>query len=496
MQATIVYEGAQVAGARAVAVSGGRIVGLGDPASLRRRFAGCTVRKVSGTFVPAALDGHLHLVEYGLSLGEVDLLGLGAELALARLQAARQTLGSSAFLLARGARPQVLQALAQDPESLLALGPLRVWAQDFHTVLTDPATLRSLGLDRAAPAGGEVARDGRGRPTGLLREAAATPLSDATKPNQEACDRAARIAIEALWRQGIVGAVSFEDEQSERSVARATEDLPFRAYVYRYAGGLAAEERPAALSRRAARVGLKYFVDGTLGSRTAWMFAPYADAAGFGLPRLDPAAAGEEMRARAARGFSLALHAIGDRAASEALALLRVCAATDAPHRIEHLQIVAPELPLQLAQAGITASMQPCHLEQDLVEAQRAWPDRLGRAYPFRALLEAGATLAFGSDAPVEAPSLQLGLRWATGADAVGGGEFHAIPLEDALTAYAEGVYRSVGRRGGRIAVGEVANLCLYARGPLADPEPVLVLSEGQVVHSVEGAYLEQASEA
>ncbi|MDA8345635.1 MAG: amidohydrolase family protein [Thermaerobacter sp.] len=495
MERAIVYAGAQVAGARAVAVQGGRIAALGDLTALRRQFPDCAVRSVSGSFLPAALDGHLHLVEYGLSLGEVDLRGADAVHALRLLEKARAVLPADAFLLGRGARPAVLEALAAGGATG-SFGPLRLWAQDFHTALTDPTTLHRLGLDRTTPPGGEVVRDEKGRPTGLLREAAAVPLAQAAAPDQGGRDRAARLAIEALYRQGIVGAVSFEDASGEASVAKATQDLPFRAYVYRYADGLTEDERPQALSRRAVRIGAKYFMDGTLGSRTAWLMDPYADAPGTGMPRLEPRAVQEEMRILAERGFSLALHAIGDRAANEALSLLRTCPTGDAPHRIEHLQIVADGFAGQLAQAGITASLQPCHLEQDLQEARSAWADRLAQTYPYHALLAAGATVAFGSDAPVEVPSPQLGLRWATGADAVGGGVVHAIGLKDAWDAYTGGVYRSVGRRGGRIAVGEMANLALYARGPLEDEAPTLVLSEGIVVHHTEGAYQEEAQEA
>lgn len=489
MQGTVVYEGAEVAGQGAVAVQGGRIAGLGDAATLRRRFPDCTVRYASGHFLPAALDGHLHLVEYGLSLSSIDLLGLQAVQAWERLTAARAAAGTGGFLVAVGARPPVLAALALDRDRLQALGPLCVWAQDLHTALTDPQTLRTLGLDRQTPAGGAVERDAMGSPTGILYETATALLARAVAPDASTRTAAVRRAIKALYKEGVVGAVTFEDVQGESAVLTATADLPFQAFIYRYADDLERHDEPAVFSDRVARVGAKYFLDGTLGSRTAWLFDPYADGQGTGMARLKPEEARPQMQVLAARGFSLALHAIGDRAATEALALLQGLPAERAPHRIEHLQLVARGFAQELARAHVTASVQPCHLQQDIDEARSAWADRLAQAYPYRALHEAGALLAFGSDAPVESPALRLGLRWATGADAVGGGVRHGLDIEDAYLAYTTGVYHSVGREGGRIAVGERADLALYDEDPLQGA-PKLVLSEGVEVYRAEGEAL------
>jgi predicted amidohydrolase YtcJ len=490
---TIVYAGASVAGERGVAVRDGRIAGLGDPSVLCRHFGDATVRTVRGVFFPAALDGHLHLVEYGLSLNEVDLRGLGAQDALLRLSAARAELPRTAFLRGYGARPTVLSEIAVQRDAVADLGPLRLWAQDFHTALTDPSTVERLGLDHSVPEGGETVRDARGRVTGILLEAAANVLAEAAKPLEADLAPAAQRAIQALWRQGIVGAVTFERAAGEAAVAAATEAMPFRAFVYRYADDLHPDEVPRSLTTRATRVGAKYFMDGTLGSRTAWMQMPYCDRDTTGIARLDPVRAMREMHDISARGFALAVHAIGDRAALAALEMLRAMPIGHVPHRIEHLQIVPEGFAEAIARAGVTASVQPCHLEQDLEEARRAWSDRLMFTYPYRAFLAAGARVAFGSDAPIEEPSLRLGMRWATGADLIGGDVRHAVTEEEAWLAYTKGVYESVGRLGGRIAVGEPANLSLYAHGPLQDEGPTLVLSEGVLVHSDEGAYQEEA---
>lgn len=490
MRTAVIYHGAEVAGHRAVAVGEGRILALGSSEEMQRAFPEARLRAVTGCFRPALLDGHLHLLAYGRALAEIDLTGLEAAAASRTLLEARS--GRGGWLQARGASTRLLEQLAADQELLRRLAPLRVWAHDLHTLLSDPASVQALSLDRHVPAGGAVERGRDGLPTGLLRETAALPLAQAAEQDQGGAEEAVGRAIAALWRHGIVGAVTFETPEGVQAVAAATRRLPFNAYVYQTADSLSRGVRPHRLGRRAALVGAKFFLDGTLGSRTAWLLAPYADAPGRGLPRHRPEEIRSRMQGLARRGFSLALHAIGDAAAEAALGLLAPLPPTDVPHRIEHLQLVPQGFARRLKEADVTASVQPCHLAQDLEDARRAWADRLERAYPYYALAAAGVRIALGSDAPVEQPSPALGLRWAEGADAIGGVRRHRLALADALRGYRDGVYASVGARCEGITPGARADLALYATGPEHGEEPILVLSEGQEVFAADKAYVEQ----
>ncbi len=490
MVKTVIYDGAEVAGQKAVAVGGGRILALGPGELLRRAFPEADLRQVAGRFSPAFLDGHLHLLAYGRALGELDLAGLELGAAREALLAARAA--RAGWLRGRGASTGLLAGLAADQDILRRLAPLRVWAHDLHTLLSDPESVRALGLDRHVPPGGAVERGQDGLPTGLLRETAALPLAKAADEDEGGAEAAVERAIRDLWRRGIVGAVTFETPEGVKAVASATGRLPFRAYVYQTADSIGEGTVPHRLGRRAALVGAKFFLDGTLGSRTAWLQAPYADAPGLGLPRHDPDELRAPMQSLARRGFSLAVHAIGDAAAEAALGLLAPLPPADAPHRIEHLQLVPEGFSRRLRAADVTASIQPCHLDQDLEDARRAWADRLGRAYPYHALCDAGVRIALGSDAPVESPSPALNLKWALGADAVGGGARHRLDVGEALRGYREGVYGSVGRRCEDIAPGAPADLALYRQGPEHGEEPLLVLSEGQEVFRAAEAYVEQ----
>ncbi len=151
--------------------------------------------------------------------------------------------------------------------------------------------------------------------------------------------------------------------------------------------------------------GVKLLVDGALGSQTAWLFRPHENSeAGCGIPVLAGAELRDGVRRASEAGLACAIHAIGDRANAEALRALGEVRTlrTPLPHRIEHAQLLRPHEVPRFARLGVVASMQPCHILGDIPAADRYWGRRCRWAYPVRSLLRSGATLAFGSDAPVE----------------------------------------------------------------------------------------------
>jgi predicted amidohydrolase YtcJ len=159
--------------------------------------------------------------------------------------------------------------------------------------------------------------------------------------------------------------------------------------------------------------GIKVFLDGTLGSQTAWLFRPHhSSAAGCGVPALPLDELRSLVRRAAEARLACAVHAIGDRANAEALRALgsvgRVPAAL--PHRVEHAQLLRRRDISRFGRLGVIASMQPCHIPGDINAAERYWGRRSRYAYPIRSLCEAGAILAFGSDAPVETVDPMVGI--------------------------------------------------------------------------------------
>jgi hypothetical protein len=248
--------------------------------------------------------------------------------------------------------------------------------------------------------------------------------------------------------------------------------------------------------------GVKMFLDGALGSRTAWMLEAYeGDAERFGVQTMERGEFSYHVRTAAAAGFATTVHAIGDAAVGLALDILSDSAlAIEAmPHRIEHVQCCPAERMQEAGAHGITCSVQPAHLITDWSIADRHWGRRRARAtYAFRSLLKGGAVLAFGSDAPVEPADPRLGLYAAvtrmTPAGVPAGGWFpeHCLTAEEALRGYTRGPALAAGRpRQGRLAVGMPADIVAWDRDmtrcapqELLTLRAVATLVGGEVVHN------------
>jgi hypothetical protein len=204
----------------------------------------------------------------------------------------------------------------------------------------------------------------------------------------------------------------------------------------------------------------------------------------------------------AAGGLSVAIHAIGDRAVRSALDAIEASAGTLAklalPPRIEHVQLLDPGDRPRFARLGVWASLQPSHCVADIEIAERGWGARVERSYPWRSLLEAGASVVFGSDAPVENPVPALGLHAALTRQRVDGtpaGGFtpgERIGLDQALRAYTAGGAALAGRSAGlgRIAPGCAADLVVWdadlhrlPASMLHDVRPTCTLLAGEAVY-------------
>jgi predicted amidohydrolase YtcJ len=219
---------------------------------------------------------------------------------------------------------------------------------------------------------------------------------------------------------------------------------------------------------------VKLFADGTLGSRTAALLEPYEGSTETGLDLMPPAELACAVARAAEEGLSVAIHAIGDRAVRSALDAIEGSAGALAklalPPRIEHVQLLDPADRPRFARLGVWASVQPSHCIADIELAERGWGARVERSYPWRSLVEAGASVVFGSDAPVEAPVPALGLHAALtrcrvdGTPAGGFTPGERIGLDQALWAYTAGGAALAGRSAGlgRIAPGCAADLVVW----------------------------------
>ncbi len=475
--------------ADAIAVAGGRVLAVGRAAELEPLLRADTGRLDAGgaTVTPGLVDSHLHLLAWARSLEEVALGG-----AASRSEALERV---AAFLAAEpGAGPVSgrgwdANAWSDPPEraSLDAVSggrPVILHSKDYHALWVNSAALREAGVARGTsdPAGGRIERDAAGEPTGIVREHAVRLFAglEARTVRGSDLERLGR-AAQRLHGHGVTMVHDFEGVEALRLLRTLTRGPGWprlRVIAHLSHAGL---EAALAMGLESGvgddrfRYGaVKLFADGTLGSRTAALLEPYEGSAETGMDVVSPAELAQAVAQAAAGGFSVAIHAIGDRAVRSALDAVEASAETLArlalPPRIEHVQLLAPADRLRFARLGVWASLQPSHCVADIEIAGRGWGARVERSYPWRSLLEAGASVAFGSDAPVEVPVPALGLHAALTRQRVDGtpdGGFtpaECIGLDPALRAYTSGGAALAGRSAalGRIAPGCPADLVVW----------------------------------
>jgi hypothetical protein len=407
--------------ATAMLVQGDSIVAVGtDDQILQLAPVGDERVDLTGwTVVPGLVDAHLHLQWYAQTLDWVDLLGVNSlGRALALVQARVSATPAGEWVLGRGWNqnlwPDKRFPAAIDLDAVAPDHPVYLIAHSGHASWVNSLALRraELGAGRADPPGGEIQRDQTGRLTGILLEDAAMNLVQdiiGDPPVAQVAD-AIRRALPFFWKAGVTGVhcmdrwIAFEALQllhSNRELGlRVVKYLPLDHLEEAIGLGLRSGDGDEWL-----RIGgVKLFADGALGVRTALMLAPYeGEPENRGIATLQPEALHHYSRQASGAGLAVAVHAIGDRANRWTLdALEKVPSVAAVPHRIEHVQLIDPQDAGRFAAHNITASMQPVHAPSDMMMADEHWGARSCHAYAFRDLIQSGARLAFGSDAPVE----------------------------------------------------------------------------------------------
>lgn len=485
-----------------VAINAGRLTGIGPSGTLQ----GPDVLDADGAWVhPGFVDSHLHFSLGGETLRQLDLSGIRSRAAFeAAIERRAAELPPGRWLQALGWNEANWPGgETPDKSWLRAAGdrPVVCYRMDFHACVVNDAVLAKLeGAE--CPPGGRIGTGPDGRPNGLMVESAAWHLVNPLVPDPDPQERreAAREAAAHCARLGLVAVGSMEyAKELEEGVLPIREELGLRFLVTLLERDwpldcTIAERFPCDEMLRV--IGFKAFVDGTLGSRTAAMLEPYADdpEAGTGL-LVELAERGvlePWLQKVQTEGYSPSMHVIGDRALRLALD-----AADTLPEdvrswvRFEHAQTVHPEDLPRLR--GRFASMQPLHKASDALTAlERLGPDRMDRFFPFRALHEAGARLAFGSDWPIVGCDPFAGIRAAvTGRDLEGG--IHqpeaCLPVEVAIAAYTTEARACLGCDGGTLAEGEPADLVLLDRDPLTldwheedAPEVLATVVAGRII--------------
>jgi predicted amidohydrolase YtcJ len=457
---------------------GGAILAVGSDA---RAAAGRGARRVelSGRALAGLGDAHLHLEWLARSRRAVDLTGARTRSeALRRVERFAASRPAGAWISGSGWYNDLWTDDASFPtrgelDSVTGGRPALLTRKDGHSAWLNTAALGVVGFHRNSPdpAGGVIDRDDAGEPSGVVREAASSLAQRAVTVPSEA-DFSADLAavLRDLARLGLT-TVHTMDSARLFAVLQRLHDagrLPMRV-VWNFPHGelgaaLALGIRSGYGDDRLRVWGMKGFLDGSLGSRTAEMLD------GGGVTGIPQAELIELVRRCAAAELNVCLHAIGDRAvrrALDALQPLRHAWRLWRP-RIEHAQCVHRDDVPRFAAIGVIASMQPLHAVSDRELAEEFWPGRAEASYAWGALARAGAVLAFGSDAPVDSPAPLLGIDAATGWRRRT--RWHpelALTRPAALRAYSQGVAYAAGMEQltGRLRPGLQCDLTVVDEG-------------------------------
>jgi len=447
-----------------------------------------TVDATGRTLLPGLIDAHGHVTELGFSALQLDLVGTNS---LADLQQRLRSYASAhpeaRWIVGRGWNqemwPDKRFPTAADLDAAVPDRPVVLGRVDGHALVANSAAMKAAGVTAAtpAPAGGRIEN-------GLFVDNASGLIEKAVPaPTPEDLDRALAKSQDILLGYGVTGVGSMSTTLADwNAMKRAGEANRLNVRFMVYADKLnllkeAPHQTPWLYGDKLRMVGIKFYDDGALGSRGAWLKRPYSDKPDTrGLQFHSDAEIMKLADQAAAAGFQIATHAIGDAANAQVISTYEGLSRKYGKNRrwrIEHFQIVdTADIP-RIAPAGIIASMQPTHQTSDrLMAEKRLGPDRLKGSYAWQTVLKSGARLAFGTDFPVESPNPFPGLSAAISRQDINGqppGGWmpeERLSFAQALGAYTRGAAYAgfAEQKIGSLEPGKWADFILVDRDPTA----------------------------
>lgn len=493
----------------AVAVKAGQILAVGTSAAMRQWAGpGTDVLDVQGRLVlPGLIDAHTHFASGGKSLASLTFRGVNS---IGKIQERVATkikelppgtpIHGSQYdhtLFPGGNWPT-----KEDLDKVSPQNPVIIERVDGHSVWVNSLALKQSGITKETrnPAGGEILRDpATGEPTGILTEAAAGLLKVRGRPPASTLGEDILRGLAHAASLGLTGVGTSADLGELEAYRKIEKDGKLTLRVYAW---LPVEQMDICL-KKGIRQGqgndlvktgfLKMFVDGTLGSGTALMLAPFTDEPSkSGLPQYPYPVFAALVDKAMANGFQIGVHAIGDKGVRWVLDAVEAAqkkhGRSDLRPRIEHAQVIDPADVPRFAQLGVIASMQPTHCTTDMRFCER----RIGRersknAYLWRTLLASGARLAFGSDWPVEPLDPMRGLYSAVTRKSIEfgtpeGGWFpdQRLTMAEAVKAFTSGAaYASFDEaRKGQLRPGLLADMVVLSRDLFTIPAEEILKTE------------------
>jgi len=464
------------------------------------------------TVLPSFTDAHLHFLHVGLGLQMLQLAGNSLQVTLEKVRQVAHKSPPGSWIQGRGfnfndwaegwPRKQWLDEIAP-------LSPVVLTAKDGHMIWVNSKALQVAGITENTPnpAGGVIERDESGQLTGILKEDAIMLVTDKVPlPTETQCAEALKKAIELAYSYGITAVHSMEDEISWRAWQKLRSEQPL---LFRCLMSIPVHNLDKVINiglqtgfgDEILRIGgVKLFVDGSLGSRTALMNEPYEGTVDeLGVAILTANNLFSVVQKANGQGLPVVVHAIGDGANRLVLDAIEKVGDKRLRNRIEHAQLIHPSDLQRFRDCNVIASMQPTQCPQDRYMTEKHWGIRAAHCYPFRDLADLGVTLAFGSDCPVESMDVLLGLysavvrkRW----DEPHSEPWHkrqAITMGEAIRAYTYGGAYAAGEEHyrGCLAPGMKADFVVLSHDILGEDPEILketnidaTYFEGNMVYS------------
>ncbi len=509
--------------AEGVACSRGRIAAVGSDDRIRPLAGPATewIDLNGRVLLPGFTDAHIHFYEWAMKRQDLNLADLPSLQALVNIVGKASSMAPAGrWILGQGWNEtdwEVPQMPTRDVLDEAAPDhPVLLWRCDLHLAAANSAALAAAGIgpETADPPDGRIERDKTGRPSGILRELAINRVREAIpEPTRQEVDAAFLSGVSALHRLGISGIhdIRLMNDRDGETALKAFSDLHRRGRLQLRCWVTLPGHRMSEAIDRGLRTGMgddrlrighvKFFYDGGVGARTAWMTEPYLDG-GSGMPMMPAEELAEAVQTAEAAGLSVMIHAVGDRANRDLIKLFSDLSKhrkrrLHVPHRIEHMQVVRPEDAQQLSGLDIAVSVTPPNMILDINLIDAVMGERGRWAYAFRRLIDTGAPVMFSSDCPVCDPNPMAGIHAAVtrqridGTPAGGWYPEQRVSVDEAVRAYTQTPARVHGLENefGSISEGKRADLVvlgedIYTADParIADVKVDLTVFDGKVV--------------
>lgn len=479
--------------AEAVATQGSKIIAVGKNSDVenlgRKNFR--VIDLEGKTVLPGLTDCHTHFLSFAHGLRRVNLHGVRSfQEVLSTIEAFGVKLKADEWLVGGGWDKNILgdesPITKETLDKVCPERPAALQSKDHHVLWVNSKALKAVGIDETTknPRGGKIEKHhSTGDPTGILKETACSLVWERVPiPAAAISKELLKEALKIANGYGLTGIQNHDDPGAHELFRQLDADGDL---TLRISSWLPKEELDFAINEGRTSGsgnenlrfgGVKFYADGSLGSQTALMFEPFEGSKdNCGIEATSEEQLTELVSKASQAGIGTAVHCIGDRAVHQSLNAIEKSAGQKAKgtrlrHRIEHVQVLRPDDVHRFCQLGVIASVQPVHVPADIDIAERYWGKRSKFAYAFKTLIDSGASVVFGSDAPIETINPWMGIHAAVCRKRIGEKESwypdEKVSLADAISAYTRWAgYASYEENlKGSIEVGKLADMVVLSQ--------------------------------